>query len=81
MDNNGSYNLLVLGDLHFDAPAYHVREPANEVQKRGRLRNFAMWDGRTQDLLKDAASHLDDRFPWVLQIGRASCRERVLFLV
>lgn len=72
MSDKGSYNLLVLGDLHFDAPAYHVREPANEVQKRGRLRNFAMWDGRTQDLLKDAASRLDDSFPWVLQLGDLS---------
>ena len=72
MDNNGSYNLLVLGDLHFDAPLYHVREPANEVQKRGRLRNFAMWDGKSQDLLKDAASRLDDSFPWVLQLGDLS---------
>ena len=72
MDDNGTYNLLVLGDLHFDAPAYHVREPANEVQKRGRLRNFAMWDGKSQDLLEDAASRLDDSFPWVFQLGDLS---------
>ena len=70
--NDNSYNLLLLGDLHFDGPAYHVREPANEVQKRGRLRNYAMWDGKTQDLLKDAASRLDDAFPWVLQLGDLS---------
>ena len=69
---DGSYKLLLLGDLHFDAPAYHVREPANEVQKRGRLRNFAMWDGKSQDLLKDAASRLDDDTPWVVQLGDLS---------
>ena len=72
MDNDKSYNLLLLGDLHFDAPLYHVREPANEVQKRGRLRNYAMWDGKTQDLLKDAASRLDASFPWVIQLGDLS---------
>ena len=37
MDNREtSYNILFLGDLHFDGPKYHVREPSNEVQKRGR---------------------------------------------
>ena len=67
--NGNDYKLLLLGDLHFDGPKYHRREPGNDVQKRGRLRNFAMWDGRTQDLLKDAASRLDDTFPWVVQAG------------
>ena len=72
MNNDKSYNLLLLGDLHFDAPLYHVREPENEVQKRGRLRNFAMWDGKTQDLLKDAAARLDASCPWVIQLGDLS---------
>ena len=63
------YSVLLLGDLHYDGPAYHVREPANEVQKRGRLRNFAMWAGPSQDLLADAASRLDGSFPWVIQGG------------
>ena len=67
-----AYKILMLGDLHFDAPKYHRREPENEVQKRGRLRNFAMWDGKTQDLLKDAASRLDDDIAWVVQAGDLS---------
>ena len=71
-DRDGSYKILLLGDLHFDAPKYHRREPANEVQKRGRLRNFAMWDGKTQDLLRDAASRLDDDTRWVIQAGDLS---------
>ena len=70
--NTDSYNILLLGDLHYDGPAYHVREPENEVQKRGRLRNFAMWDGKSQDLLKEAASRVDDSFPWVVQLGDLS---------
>ena len=71
-DRETSYNILFLGDLHFDGPKYHVREPANEVQKRGRLRNFAMWDGRTQDMLHDAASRLDAATSWVIQAGDLS---------
>ena len=67
--NTNEYRILALGDLHFDGSAYHVREPANEVQKRGRLRNFAMWAGPSQDLLADAASRLDGSFPWVIQGG------------
>ena len=71
-DNTSEYRILALGDLHFDGSAYHVREPANEVQKRGRLRNFAMWAGASQDLLADAAAHLDDSFPWDIQGGDIS---------
>ena len=69
--NNGSadYRVLLLGDLHFDGTKYHLREPENEVQKRGRLRNLAMWEGKSQEMLADAASRLDDRCPFVLQAG------------
>ena len=71
-ENSNEYRILALGDLHFDGSAYHVREPADEVQKRGRLRNFAMWNGPSQDLIADAAGHLDDSFPWVIQCGDIS---------
>ena len=69
--NKGSadYRVLLLGDLHFDGTKYHLREPENEVQKRGRLRNLAMWEGKSQEMLADAASRLDDRCPFVLQAG------------
>ncbi|MBQ9336925.1 MAG: metallophosphoesterase [Lentisphaeria bacterium] len=67
--DTGSYGVLLLGDLHFDGPEYHVREPENEVQKRGRLRNFAMWEGKSQEMLAEAASRLDERFPFVIQAG------------
>jgi|GEM_PF-5243860 len=70
--DRNEYRILALGDLHFDGSAYHVREPANEVQKRGRLRNFAMWAGPSQDLLADAAAKLDETFPWVIQAGDVS---------
>ena len=64
-----SYKVLMLGDLHFDGAAYHVREPKNSAQKKGRKRNFAMWAGKSQDLLHDAASRLDPEFSFVIQIG------------
>ena len=71
-DLGGAYKLLVLGDLHYDGLAYHVREPENEVQKKGRLRNLAMWEGSSQDMLKEAASRLDDSCRWVIQVGDLS---------
>lgn len=67
--DEGSYRFLMLGDLHFDGPAYHVREPENEVQKRGRLRNYAMWEGKSQEMLADAAAKIDDRCRFVIQAG------------
>ena len=69
MNHPESYRILMLGDIHFDGSAYHVREPENQVQKNGRARNLAMWNGKSQEMLAEAASKLDETFPFVIQAG------------
>ena len=64
-----SYKLTVLGDLHFDAPEYHVSEPGSENQRRERLRNLSQWQGKSQELLAAAEKTVGKESEFVIQLG------------
>ena len=58
MEGKDNYKLTVLGDLHFDAPEYHIAEPGSENQRRERNRNLKQWQGKSQEVLAAAAKTL-----------------------
>ena len=74
---NGEYNLIVLGDTHFDtepASVYHsnYNEPTewlNRVQRAEFARNGEMWRERCPRLIKRAACLVDADTRQVLHMG------------
>ena len=69
MEGKDNYKLTVLGDLHFDAPEYHVSEPGSENQKKERLRNLRQWQGKSQELLIAAEKTIGKDSEFVIQLG------------
>ena len=73
----GEYNLIILGDTHYDTepPSVyhsHYNEPVewkNRVQRAEFARNGEMWRDRCPRLLKRAACLVDDNTRAVLQMG------------
>lgn len=71
------YNLIILGDTHYDAKdpeyyhaGYHLENTKREMNHRREfVRNGNMWSGRCKDLVKRAACLVDDDSRCVLQMG------------
>lgn len=74
---DGQYNMVILGDTHFDtepASVYHsfYNEPVewlNRVQRAEFARNGEMWRERCPRLLKRAACLVDENTKMALQMG------------
>ena len=69
MEGKDNYKLTVLGDLHFDAPEYHIAEPGSENQRRERNRNLSQWQGKSQEVLAAAAKTVGKDSDFVIQLG------------
>ena len=61
------YRVLVLGDIHYDAPEYHIINP--ELKLKMRSEYIKMWKGKTPQLLTASAKLLDKDVPFVIQSG------------
>ena len=74
---NDAYNIIILGDTHFDtepADVYHshYNEPTewlNRVQRAEFARNGEMWRERCPRLVKRAACLVDENTRQILQMG------------
>ena len=72
-----SYNIVILGDTHFDTvdpevyhAGYHLENTKRENNHRKEfLRNGVMWSGRCKNLVKRAACLIDDDTRFVFQMG------------
>ena len=72
-----NYNMVILGDTHFDtepASVYHSNynekvEWLNRVQRAEFARNGEMWRERCPRMVKRAACLVDDNTRMVLQMG------------
>ncbi|MBE6362483.1 MAG: hypothetical protein E7054_02400 [Lentisphaerae bacterium] len=62
------YRVLVLGDLHYDAPEYHS---IPNMKSKFKLRNdyIKMWKEKTPLLLTASAKQLDKDIPFIIQCG------------
>lgn len=74
--SGSSYQLILLGDTHFDAPyeVYHSAynepdEKLNRIQRAEFARNEAIWRERGPRMLKAAAGQITDRTRAVVQVG------------
>lgn len=65
----GDYKVLLLGDIHFDAPRYHT-SPDGKIKSRYSKPHSAMWANKqAHNFLSAAAKALDKEFPFVIQVG------------
>jgi hypothetical protein len=62
------YQVMVLGDIHFDAEKYHV-SPEGKIVTRYSEAYVDMWRGKSQELLKTSAKMVNENFPFVIQLG------------
>lgn len=66
--NAADYQVMVLGDIHFDAKKYHT-SPNGEIVTRYSNKYIDMWNGKSQALLKTSANMMNANFPFVIQLG------------
>ena len=66
--NAADYQLMVLGDIHFDAKGYHT-SPDGKIVTRYSETYVDMWRGKSQDLLRTSAKMVNKNFPFVIQLG------------
>ena len=74
--NTEKYQVMVLGDVHYDAPEYHTGPQIHGARARERKRNFSMWEGPSRKLLEAAMKQtgLDTAFAIQLgDIGQGDC--------
>ena len=64
-----NYQVMVLGDLHYDGMAYHTSPAATKNRAKERIRNCSMWEKATPDLLTLASKNMDKNIPFVIQVG------------
>ena len=64
-----TYQIMVLGDLHYDGMEYHTSPAATQNRAKERIRNCSMWEKATPDLLALSAKHMDKNIPFVIQVG------------
>ena len=62
------YRVLVLGDLHYDAPEFHSI-PDMKVKFKLRTDYIRMWKEKTPQLLDAAAKQLGKDIPFIIQCG------------
>jgi len=64
-----SYQVTVLGDIHFDAPEFHRNPAISEARQRERKRNFAMWQAPSLRLLEAAGRQTARSSAFTVQLG------------
>jgi len=64
-----TYQVMVLGDLHYDGMAYHKIPAATPNRAKERVRNCTMWEKATPELLTLAAKQMNNDIPFVIQVG------------
>jgi len=77
VSKDGKYNIVILGDTHFDnkdPERYHARytdpKPSREANHRKEfVRNGEMWADRNPRLVKRAACLVDDKTKFIYQVG------------
>lgn len=70
---SSEYNLVVLGDTHFDAEQYHTAKPVHDFQIQERERYVAMWaNGSSENVLRAAAAKDTPDVPFIIQTGDLS---------
>lgn len=62
------YRVLVLGDIHYDAPQYHVI-PGMKYRTKFSKKYHAMWQKEMPELFTASAKLLDKDVPFVAQLG------------
>lgn len=67
--NTEKYQVMVLGDVHYDAPEYHTVPPVNAGRDAERKRNFAMWEGPSKKLLEAAVKQTGPDTAFAVQLG------------
>ena len=65
---SGEYRVLVLGDIHYDAPHYHVI-PGMKYRTKFSKKYHAMWQKEMPELFTASAKLLDKDVPFVAQLG------------
>ena len=60
-----SYQVTFLGDIHYDAPQYHIK-PLDE--RRAKL-HYTQWKGVSQEVLFAASKQSKQDVPFVVQLG------------
>ncbi len=70
--SGGSYQVTVLGDVHFDSLDFHTGEPTSSGRARERERNLAMWKEASRNLLTTAGNQTNDKSAFVIQLGDIS---------
>lgn len=64
------YELILLGDLHFDGPQYRVGATGiRPAQQEGLDRNAAIWKKNVPELLKAAGKKVSAQTKYVIQLG------------
>lgn len=63
------YQVMVLGDIHYDGNKYHTSAAKSERLIAKRAKNINQWNGNSQALLAAAAKASADTAPFVIQLG------------
>ena len=63
------YEVMVLGDLHYDGMEYHTSAAVSASRAKERVRNCTMWKEATPKLLEAAAKNLNKDTPFIIQAG------------
>ena len=67
-----SYQVTVLGDVHFDDAKYHLASASSSGREAERKRNLAMWAESSSGLLKCAGEFSSGRSAFAIQLGDIS---------
>ena len=70
--NTEKYQVMVLGDVHYDAPEYHKVPPIHRGRAQERKRNFSMWEGLSRKLLEAAKKQTGPDTAFAIQLGDIS---------
>ena len=63
------YELILLGDLHFDAPEYRAGAAVQPFQQKEAARNAGIWKKNVPELLAAAGSKVSPNTKYVIQLG------------
>ena len=63
------YELILLGDLHFDSPEYRSGAALQPFQQRETARNAGIWKKNVPEELKAAGSKVSPETKYVIQLG------------
>ena len=64
----GDYQVMLLGDIHFDAKKYHTA-PDGRIVTRYSENYVNMWNKQSPELLRTSAAMMNEKFSFVIQLG------------